>query len=288
MIGIMPAVSVVMPVFNAERFLREAIESILNQTFAGFELIAIDDGSTDRSPEILSHYGRLDARVRVHLRSHRGVPATLNSGCALAHGVYIARMDADDISLPDRFERQAAFLEDHPDVAVLGTQLERIREDGTPIDTTNVPLEHAQIAARMQESCCMHHPTVMMRADALRTLGGYREAFHAAEDHDLWLRAAERFELANLPQALLRYRIHSQATSFQQLEQQVIAALAAEASARLRRSGQLDIFANVPGITHESLHLAGFSDTEINRRVREAEDWYRSRGIGIAEPVALG
>ncbi len=217
----MLAISVVMPVFNAERFLAQAMESILAQSFREFELIAIDDGCTDASADILNEYAR-DDRLRVFRRSHEALPATLNFGCAMATGKYIARMDADDVALPNRFQRQIEFLDRHPSVAILGTQLERIREDGTPIDVTSVPLAHAEIAANMQNFCCMHHPTVMMRAEALRSLGGYREAFFAAEDHDLWLRASERFELANLPEILLRYRIHTRALSFQKLEQQAI------------------------------------------------------------------
>lgn len=277
----MPAVSVVMPVFNAQRYLSEAIQSILDQSFQGFELIAIDDGSTDQSSEILNAYAYRDSRLRVYRQTHRGLPATLNFGCALAQGRYIARMDADDIALPDRFAHQLPFLEAHPGVAILGTQLERIRADGTRIDTTNVPLSHGEIIANMQEFCCMHHPTVMMRTAALRSIGGYREAFHSAEDHDLWLRAAEQFELANLPQVLLRYRIHTEATSFQELEQQVLSALAAEASARLRRAGRTDVFDSTSCITRETLRAAGVTDADVDRSIRNAEEWYRERDIGI-------
>ena len=281
----MPAVSVVLPVFNAERFLREAIDSVLNQRFNDFEVIAIDDGSTDGSPGILNDYASRDARLRVYRQAHRALPATLNFGCALAESPYIARMDADDIASPDRFARQIEFLQKHPRVAILGTQLERIREDGSHLDGTNVPLEHTEIAAHIQEFCCMHHPTVMMRTEALRALGGYREAFIAAEDYDLWLRAAECFQLANLPDRLLRYRIHAQTTSFQKLEQQVISALAADASARLRRTGEFDIFAAMTSITRGTLRDAGVTDADIDRSLRQAEDWYRARGIGLAEPV---
>jgi glycosyltransferase involved in cell wall biosynthesis len=274
----MLAVSVVMPVFNAERFLGEAIASILAQSFTEFELIAIDDGSTDRSAEILNQYAS-DGRLSVIRRSHEGLTASLNFACALAEGKYIARMDADDIALPARFQRQIEFLERHASVAFLGTQLERIHEDGTHIDVTTVPLAHADIAANMQKFCCLHHPTVMMRTAAVRALGGYREAFHTAEDHDLWLRAAERFELANLPEILLRYRIHTQAISFQKLEQQVIAAMAAEASARLRRAGEHDPFAAKRCISGQDLRLAGVSDAALDARIESARNWYRARSI---------
>ncbi|HTU45929.1 MAG TPA: glycosyltransferase [Bryobacteraceae bacterium] len=269
-----------MPVYNAARFLGEAIESILAQSFEDFELIAIDDGSRDESAEILEWYARADGRVRVFRRAHQRLPATLNFGCAIAAGKYIARMDADDIALPTRFERQVEFLDRHPRVAILGTQLERIREDGTRIDVTNVPLEHAEIDANMQKFCCMFHPTVMMRAEAVRALGGYREAFFAAEDHDLWLRAAERYELANLPEILLRYRIHTQALSFEKLEQQVISAVAAEVSAGLRRAGKSDPFTGNKPITRRELREAQVvSDADLDRSIESARNWYRARKI---------
>ena len=271
-----------MPVYNGARFLAEAVESILAQSVRQFELIAVDDGSTDESAEILKQYAVGDARVRVFERPHAGLPATLNFGCSLAEGRYIARMDTDDIALPSRFERQIEFLECHPQVAILGTQLEPIREDGTRIDVTNVPLAPADIVSNMQKFCCMHHPTVMMRAAALRELGGYREAFQAAEDHDLWLRAAERYELANLPEVLLRYRIHTAAVSFHKLEQQVISAMAADLAAALRRAGKPDPFTGKACITREDLQRTGLAADELDRGIQEARNWYRSRNIQCA------
>ncbi len=129
-----------MPVYNAQCSLREAIQSVLQQTLQDFEFIAIDDGSSDESFDVLNAFARLDPRLRIYRQPHKALPATLNFGCALAESSYIARMDADDIALPDRFARQLQFLEAHPAVAILGTQLERIRCDGTVIGRTHVPL----------------------------------------------------------------------------------------------------------------------------------------------------
>ena len=282
----MLAVSVVMPVYNAARFLGEAVESILAQSFEEFELIAADDGSTDESAEILERYARGDRRLRVFRCAHEGLPATLNFGCARAEGKYIARMDADDIALPSRFERQIEFLNKHRRVTILGTQLERIREDGTSMGFTNHPLEHAQIAANMQKFCCIHHPTVMMRTEAMRELGGYREAFHGAEDHDLWLRAAEQFEFANLPDVLLRYRLHTEAVRFRELEEQVIAAMGADLAARLRRAGMSEPFAAKKRISRQDLKEAGLSETSIHRNLENARNWYRLRNIQPSRPPA--
>ncbi|MBV9762421.1 MAG: glycosyltransferase [Acidobacteriaceae bacterium] len=272
-------VSVVMPVFNAERFLAEAMESVLAQSFEDFEAIAVDDGSTDGSAGILERYARRDGRLRVFQRGHQRLPAALNFGCARAEGRYIARMDADDIAMPERLERQVKFLEAHPRVAILGTQIERIRQDGARMNVERVPLEHAEIEANMQRICCLFHPTVMMRAEAVRELGGYREAFFGAEDHDLWLRAAERYELANLPDVLLKYRLHTGALSFEKLEQQVMAATAAELSAARRRAGQDDPFGGNKPVTRQDLRAAGIGDDRLDSSIRKARDWYRQREI---------
>jgi glycosyltransferase involved in cell wall biosynthesis len=275
----MPPISVVMPVYNAEPFLRQAIDSILAQTLRDFEFIIIDDGSTDGTANLLESYRRRDARLRVHRAAHQGLPACLNLGLRLASGKYIARMDGDDVSLPERFERQFRRLEANPSLAILGTQIRRINADGAVIDASNVPLDHAAILASMQQVCCLHHPTVMMRAAALEQLGGYRECFEAAEDHDLWLRAAERFELGNLPDALLLYRIHTRATSFRRLEQQVTSAAAAELSARFRRQGRTDPFHDSTPVTRERLHELGLDEAELDRLTEQAREWYRVRQI---------
>lgn len=208
-----PRVSVLLPVYNASRFLREAVDSILRQTYRDFELLAIDDGSTDQSLATLESYR--DPRLRI-LRNdrNRGLIYSLNRGLAEARGVYVARMDADDISQPTRLEQQAAFLDSHPKVAVVGSNVEDMDEAGRTVSVSHIPCSNEEIQHKLLRRCCMNHPSVMFRRQQVVDLGGYREAHALTEDYDLWLRVSERHELANLSDRLLRYRIHASQTCF--------------------------------------------------------------------------
>ena len=142
-----PAVSVVMPVYNAARHLREAVQSVLRQTFRDFELVAVDDGSTDESPAVLREYAARDPRVRVVSRPNTGIVGALNDGLDAARGPLVARMDADDVCLPRRFERQAAFLRDNPACLVVGTRVRYTEPNGRPICDGPVRVTHEEIDA---------------------------------------------------------------------------------------------------------------------------------------------
>jgi len=205
-----PPVSVIMPVYNAEQYLSSAIESILAQTFCDFEVIALDDGSTDSSPEILARYGKQDRRVRVFTRPQATLGALLNEGLREAQGDYIARMDADDISRPTRFEQQLQYLHTHPDVGIVGAQALAISPEGEPIRPLDHPVDHDEIEWDLLSGngASLRHPAVMMRADVIQKVGGYSGDLETAEDVDLYLRVAEVARLANLPETLLEYRYH--------------------------------------------------------------------------------
>ncbi len=181
-----PRVSVVMPVRDGERFLREALDSTLAQTLDDLELIVVDDGSTDATPAILAEAAQRDSRVRVQRQEPGGLTVALNAGCALARAPLIARMDADDVMLPDRLERQVAYLDAHPDVALLGGGIVLVDETGREIDREP---GRPQLDFLVRNE--LTHATVMMRADAFRALGGYR--LDQSEDYDLWLRFDERY-----------------------------------------------------------------------------------------------
>ena len=201
-----PKISVIMPAYNAEQYISEAIESILNQTYSNFEFIIIDDGSTDRTVEMVQSYS--DPRIRFVQNEHNlGVAATLNRGLKLATGEYIARMDADDIALNNRFEIQVAFMDTHPEVTVLGTAIEKFgMEHGTVLFSEH----HEDLKIDLLFSCCFAHPSVMMRAETLRHNGfRYDPAFSRMEDYDLWDRISVNHQLSALPDVLLRYRIHA-------------------------------------------------------------------------------
>jgi len=206
----MPLVSVLLPVFNGERYLREAVDSVLAQGFTDVELLIVDDGSTDRSLEIARAYERSDRRVQVRTRENRGLVATLNELLAWAQGEFVARMDADDVCLPDRLQRQVDFLRAHADVVCVGGDHVLIDEHGRSLTTVRTLTDDVDIqreALRGTGTLC--HPTVTMRTAAVRAMGGYRAPYYPAEDLDLWLRLGEIGKLANLREPVLRYRVHA-------------------------------------------------------------------------------
>lgn len=202
----MLAVSVVMGTYNTERYLREAVDSILSQTFADFEFIVVDDGSEDGSCRLLQSYD--DPRLRVHSRPHEGFTQSLNLGLKLAAGRYVARMDGDDIAAPTRLERQVSYLEQHPRVGILGSACYRVDEAGRRLATWVPPESDEAIRRAMVRHNPFLHPTVMIRRSAIEVAGGYDERFTAAEDYDLWFRIARSYQLANLPDPLMSLRGH--------------------------------------------------------------------------------
>ena len=201
-----PKVTVLMPVYNGEKYLEEAVESILSQTFRDFEFIIIDGGSTDGTPAILARYQQTDDRIRVYYQENQKLVASLNMGCQLARAEYIARMDADDVSLPKRLAREVNYLETHPEIGVLGTWMELINENSVPQNKVRVPTSPWLIGWSLIFANCMVHSSVMMRRDIVEQLGFYRPEALQAEDYDLWARASPITKLANIPEVLLRYR----------------------------------------------------------------------------------
>lgn len=258
-----------MTVFNGERFLAEAFDSILGQSFRDFEFIVINDGSTDGSDSIVDSYRKKDSRLRVFHQGNRGLVESLNRGCSIAQGTYIARMDADDIAVRDRLLWQVDFMERNPQVAVLGGAVEFIDASGRALGISRYPTEDREIKSALGESCAMWHPTVFMRKDVFLAIGGYRASFPDAEDYDLWLRIAERSKLANLEAVVLKYRLHPSQVSQRKLEQQAFSHLAAQVSAGSRRNGNPDPFISVREITPAVLSALGVSEVARQRaRIR--------------------
>lgn len=221
----MPAVSVAMSVYNGERFLVPAIESVLAQTMGDFEFLILDDGSRDQSRALAESYAARDARIRVIARENHGLVISLNQLLAEARAPLVARMDADDICLPERFARQIAFLAQHSDHGVLGSRTSDIDEYDRPypLAAGEHPETHAELVHNIAHGGpLLAHPTVMYRRDVVLAAGGYHQAFRHCEDYDLWLRLAGRTRIANLPERLLRYRHYAdQVSSRHALEQQV-------------------------------------------------------------------
>ncbi|MCS7035002.1 MAG: glycosyltransferase [Phycisphaerae bacterium] len=211
----MPTVSVLMAVRNGARHLPAAVESILTQSFTDFEFLIIDDGSDDGvTLPLLRKYAEDDRRIRLISRPNRGLTTSLNEGLALATAEFIARMDGDDISLPQRLQLQVDFLRNHPEVVLLGGAYELIDGDGRPIRTWYPPADDESLQRHcLQGQTPICHPLAMMRASAVRRVGGYDESFPVAQDLDLWLRLGEVGRLACLPEVLLRYRQHEASVS---------------------------------------------------------------------------
>ena len=217
-----PTVSVVLPVYNAAKYLAQCMDSLLAQTFTDFEILAFDDGSTDGSIEILKEFATHDSRVNFLLKDHCGYTPHLNEGIQIARGEFIARMDSDDICFPERFERQVEFLNQHPNVVVVGSSVELMDEYGDSFARMIGPSSHSEIDARHLNGGggTVPHPSVMMRRAAVLKVGSYQARFEPAEDLDLWLRLAEIGELTNLKEPLLRYRIHAGMVSQSKAAQQ--------------------------------------------------------------------
>jgi glycosyltransferase involved in cell wall biosynthesis len=215
-----PRVTVLMSVYNGERYLREAINSILNQTFDDFEFIIVDDGSTDNSPQIISAYD--DERIRL-IRNERnmGLTASLNKGLDLARGEYVARMDCDDVSLPERLAKQVAFMDANSGVGASSTDALDIDAEGNVLrrrtTLTGAGLENFYWRTPLI------HPSAIIRFSQFKDLR-YDERIRYAQDYDLWLRIKERSNLANLAECLLLYRVHDESITGAQAVEQTLSA----------------------------------------------------------------
>lgn len=196
-----------MAVKDGEKYLRRAIDSILAQTFSDFEFIIINDGSTDATIDIINESS--DPRiVFLSNQSSLGLSRSLNLGLEMARGEYVARMDADDISLPHRLDKQVRFMDEHPGVIVLGTGFSFIDVNGSHMADCQFPFEHELIVWALPFYNPVAHPTVMMRTFAIKELGGYDTAFRSAQDYDLWFRVASRGKIANLQEICVYLRQH--------------------------------------------------------------------------------
>jgi len=216
-----PKVSVVMSVYNGARYVQQAVDSILSQSFQDLEFVVVDDGSTDDTMQILAAYD--DPRlVLVENERNLGLTRSLNRGIALSRGELIARQDADDISLPQRLQRQIAYLDAHPGVGLLGSGSRWIDADGNIIRESRPPTEPARLQAIMLGSVPFLHGTFVFRRECLADLGGgYDERMPVAQDCDLFLRLSERWDVANLPDILYVHRRHGHTVTASRLDEQI-------------------------------------------------------------------
>jgi glycosyltransferase involved in cell wall biosynthesis len=212
-----------MSTYNNAAYLRDAVDSILNQTYRDFELIVINDGSKDNTEAILREYEQQDCRVRVVSRGNKGLTDSLNEGVDLARGRYVARMDADDIAYRDRFAVQMAYMAAHPECVCCGTFVRLVDPFGSSLGDLERPTTHEEIDEVLMTGSgwTMVHPTVLMRTEAVRRLGGYKRELDACEDLDLFIRLAEIGRVANLPTIQLDYRQHLGSINKNKLDRQI-------------------------------------------------------------------
>ncbi|MBL4807066.1 MAG: glycosyltransferase family 2 protein [Rhodobacteraceae bacterium] len=204
-----PEISVIMGVRNGEKYLAEAVESILSQTFGNFEYIIVNDGSTDNTLTMLQGFAKQDPRIKVIDRQASGLPTSLNIAIDRATAPFIARMDADDMSMPQRFSRQIAFLRQNEDIAVVGSSAIIIDSTGKRQKTKTMPITPQAVREKLPHRNCLVHPATMIRRDVLQNVGGYNVNYVVSQDYDLWLRILTVSDLANLEEPLLKLRTHS-------------------------------------------------------------------------------
>ncbi len=208
-----PAIDVLVTVYNGERFLAQTIDSVIGQTFQDWRLIIVDDLSTDRTEEIIRSYAAREPRILLIQGEHKGIAAAANIGLAEVRAPLVARLDADDIALPERLQVQYDFLESHPDVLAVGSDVYLIDEYNKRLHRRRAPVGWQKIQGILQTRNCMCHPSATIRTSALQQIGGYRDKFRNSLDYDLWLRISEIGKIENIAQDLLLYRRHASQVS---------------------------------------------------------------------------
>lgn len=211
-----PLVSIIIPVYNAERYLRQALSSVLSQSYRNIEIIVVDDKSTDNSYKMLRQFRKQDKRVRMfRLTKHSGVGTAANYAIIKSRGKYIARMDADDEMMQDRIEKQVNYLKDNPDVVGVGGQCERIDGNGRYLGIKRFPLDHKQIKSMVFRSIPLQQPTLMIQKDRLpKDFEWYNTTLPIGEDYELYYKLMRYGKLANIPDIILQYREHTAGVSF--------------------------------------------------------------------------
>ena len=281
-----PLISVVMPVYNGERYIRSSIATVCEQTFRHFELIVIDDGSTDNSLSLVKAIANIDSRVRIIKQSHSGIVAAMNKGCEAARSSYIARFDCDDLAVPSRLLQQYEYLEANPSVTLVGGSVQCIDMNGEYLFSMCWPTANEGLVNHLLVDCCISHTVATFRKQAFLRIGGYREEYQDAEDYDLFLRLAETGNIDNLPTILGSYRIHTEQVSSARATQQILCGIAARLSTKRRRASRPEPVWAGPTISEVDLLALGVSSRRIQELcaayntsyecVREGWRWLKS------------
>ncbi|MGA2041992.1 MAG: glycosyltransferase [Roseiarcus sp.] len=277
-----PRVSIVMAVYNGGVFLREAVDSILSQSFADFEFVIVDDGSVDATPGILAGYD--DPRLRVHSLAHVGITGAVNFGLAACGGELIARMDADDVARVDRLACEVALMDAEPNVDIACSDIVSIDETGQAIGrqteprATNERIRDGLLFRRLVKPII--NPTVLMRRRVIETLGGYRD-FLWSEEHDFWLRAVDHFRFHRINLPLLKYRIHPGGVTRAKFAAQATSACMGAVNYLVEKQTGVDLYADDPKLF---LALSTFARGRLDRTILPAARAFRT----VRESMAPG
>jgi hypothetical protein len=266
--GPAPAVSVLIPVRNCAAYLPLALESLAAQTFRDFEIIVVDNGSSDGTAAILADWAAREKRLRAFRRERPGLADSLNFAASKARAPLLARLDGDDIALPHRLELQVRAMAERPSVGLLGSAVELIDSRGRWIGALDRPLDDAPLREFLRTGCGFVHSGVMMRREMFVAAGGYRKGLNVAEDYDLWLRMAEVTEIANLPERLVRYRLHTDSSTARKPVRQAVAIACVSAAREARRLGLPEPFSGGIPELRRALPLLGMSAASFRRQLR--------------------
>jgi hypothetical protein len=280
------AVSVIIPVRNGARYLDRALESLTAQTFTAFEIVVVDNGSTDQTPAILARWSAREPRLRTIRLDHAQLSESLNRAAGAARAPLLARLDADDIARPDRLEVQVAAMAARPEVGLLGSAATLIDGQGRRLGAISPPLGDQGIRSRQRSSTSLIPSSTIMRANVLRRVGGYRKGLNIAEDFDLWTRMIEHCRAENLAQRLISYRIHAASVTARQPVRMALAALCVAAAVEARRHGIAEPFVEGTPSLRRALPLLGLSRPAARRmiRVRSAINLLHRRLYGAPLP----
>jgi glycosyltransferase involved in cell wall biosynthesis len=283
-----PEVSVLMSCFNAERWLGVAIESVLSQSYVNYEFIIVNDGSQDRTPDIVRAYSAKDERIVILDKGHTGLTDSLNCGLEIARGHWIARLDADDLCEPGRLERQFAFVVRHPRVVLLGSACSEIAAGGELIRSHRYPRRHRSLVRRLERcGAFFPHSSAFFSAAAAANLGGYRAEFVLCEDLDFWLRLSEEGELACLPDTLVKIRRHSGQITLGDVESRFMnRAYASIVSYSLRRYWNVDPVGIAVNADERWRSFFAWVEERLRKEaVAEQRDiWSRARSAYFSQP----
>jgi glycosyltransferase involved in cell wall biosynthesis len=282
-------VSVLMTTHNSAHYVAEAIESILSQSLRAFNFVIVDDGSTDDTLNIVSDYARADTRIRVRALEHVGRPRALNTGLTMIDQPFVAVMDADDVSLPHRLERQLEQMIARPMLFALGGHITTISGEGRALERVLYPIgpEHVMHMLRNQHRAPIANPAAIIRTERIKRLGGYRDQFRTAQDLDVWLRASHLYELDNLDSEVLKYRVHGKNSTSRDVYRHASNHALAYTSDALRRHRQSDEHVLRDGFSLAGAAQLSLPTDEISSLAQHFVNDVASSAKAVDAPAAL-